>query len=115
MKKHEVKLRLVCGVNELIDIYFGDNSIKDNLINSTLKVIVKQNTYKLEPILDLFTDENGDIDEHIIIEEYSRILGEKGIVIDLRDFIKNELVQKVLPDKAIVFKSEDLIKMLSDG
>jgi hypothetical protein len=115
MKKHEVKLRLVCGVNELIDIYFGDNSIKDNLINSTLKVIVKQNTYKLEPILDLFADENGDIDEHIIIEEYSRILGEKGIVIDLRDFIKNEMVQKVLPDKAIVFKSEDLIKMLSDG
>jgi methylase of polypeptide subunit release factors len=115
MKKHEVKLRLVCGVNELIDIYFGDNSIKDNLINSTLKVIVKQNTYKLEPILDLFADENGDIDEHIIIEEYSRILGEKGIVIDLRDFIKSEMVQKVLPDKAIVFKSEDLIKMLSDG
>lgn len=115
MKKHEVKLRLVCGVNELIDIYFGDNSIKDNLINSTLKVIVKQNTYKLEPILDLFADENGDIDEHIIIEEYSRILGEKGIVIDLRDFIKNEMVQKVLPDKAIVFKSEDLIKMLRDG
>lgn len=115
MKKHEVKLRLVCGVNELIDIYFGDNSIKDNLINSTLKVIVKQNTYKLEPILDLFADENGDIDEHIIIEEYSRILGEKGIVIDLRDFIKNEMVQKVLPDKAIVFKSEDLIKMLSNG
>jgi methylase of polypeptide subunit release factors len=115
MKKHEVKLRLVCGVNELIDIYFGDNSIKDNLINSTLKVIVKQNTYKLEPILDLFADENGDIDEHIIIEEYSKILGEKGIVIDLRDFIKNEMVQKVLPDKAIVFKSEDLIKMLSNG
>jgi methylase of polypeptide subunit release factors len=115
MKKHEVKLRLVCGVNELIDIYFGDNSIKDNLINSTLKVIVKQNTYKLEPILDLFADENGDIDEHIIIEEYSKILGEKGVVIDLRDFIKNEMVQKVLPDKAIVFKSEDLIKMLSNG
>ena len=85
------------------------------MINSTLKVIVKQNTYKLEPILDLFADENGDIDEHIIIEEYSKILGEKGIVIDLRDFIKNEMVQKVLPDKAIVFKSEDLIKMLSNG
>lgn len=113
MKKQEAKLRLVCGVNELIDIYFGDNSMKDNLINSTLKVIVKQNTYKIESILDLFTDENGDIDEHIIIEEYSKILGEKGIVIDLRDFIKSEMIQKILPNKAIVFKKEDLIKMLS--
>lgn len=115
MKKHEVKLRLVCGANELIDIYFGDNSIRDNIINSTLKVIVKQNTYRLDSILGLFADENGDIDESIIIEEYSKVLGEKGIVIDLRDFIKNEMVQKLLPDKAIVFKTEDLIKMLSNG
>ena len=115
MKKHDVKLRLVCGANEMIDIYFGDNSIRDNIINSTLKVIVKQNTYRLDSILGLFADENGDIDESIIIEEYSKVLGEKGIVIDLRDFIKNEMVQKLLPDKAIVFKTEDLIKMLSNG
>lgn len=108
MKIQEFKLRIVQGANNLIDDYFGTTSIVDKLINSTLKIIVKQNTYKIDSMLGLFADENGDVDENIIIEEYSKILGNNGVVLDLRDFINNPTIKNILPDKALVIKQEDL-------
>ena len=108
MKMQEFKLRLVGGVNNLIDDYFGSNNISDKFINSTLKIIVKQNTNKVDSMLELFADENGCIDEHIIIEEYSKLIGDNGVLFDLRDFIKNDTIKSFLPNKALVIKTDDL-------
>ena len=69
MKASEFKLSVVTGVNSLIDDYFGSNSIADKFINSTLKIIVKQNTYKIDEFLSVFMDEHGMIDENIILED----------------------------------------------
>jgi hypothetical protein len=113
MKASEFKLSVVQGVNNLIDDYFGSGTISDRFINSTLKIMVKQNTYKLDNILGLFTDEHGCINEHIIIEEYSKVIGETGFVLDLRDFIKNEMIKNLLPNKALVIRKEDLQKMFT--
>ena len=111
MKVSEFKLSIVQGINNLIDDYFGSGSRADKFINSTLKIMVKQNTYKLDDIIGLFTDEHGCIDEDIIIEEYSKVLGESGFVFDIRDLVKNELIKSMLPNKALVIKKEDLRKM----
>lgn len=107
MKVQEVKLRLVGGINNLIDDYFGDNNITDKFINSTLKILVKQNTYKADEILNLFADENGCIDEKLIIEEYSEMLGD-GVVFDLRDYIKSDMIKSMIPNKALRIKASDL-------
>ena len=40
----EFKLSVVQGVNNLIDDYFGSNTKADKFINSTLKIMVRQNT-----------------------------------------------------------------------
>ena len=112
MKTSEFKMCVVAGVNSLIDDYFGSHSMADKFINSTLKILVKQNTYKMDTVLELFTDEHGMIDESIIIEEYSKIIGESGFVLDIRDFVKNEMVRNLLPNKALIIKKEDLRKML---
>lgn len=114
MKASEFKLSLVQGVNNLIDDYFGTNTKADKFINSTLKIIVKQNTYKVDDILSLFTDEYGCVDESIIIEEYSKVLGESGWILDIRDFIKNEFMKSLLPNKALIIKKDDLRKMFSN-
>ena len=112
MKASEFKLSVVSGINSLIDDYFGSSSKADKFINSTLKILVKQNTYKLDDILCLFADEHGMIDEDIIIEEYSKVIGDSGFIFDIRDFIKNDFVRNMLPNKALVVKKEDLRKML---
>lgn len=112
MKVCEFKMNVVQGVNGLIDDYFGSNSMVDKFINSTLKIIVKQNTYKLDSILALFVDEKGCIDEHIIIEEYSKVIGDSGFVLDIRDFIQNDFIKNMLPNKALVIKKDDIRKML---
>lgn len=111
MKLSEFKLGLIQGVNNLIDDYFGSASKADKFINSTLKIMVRQNTYKLDDILNLFTDEHGCIDENIIIEEYSKFLGDSGFIFDIRDLVKNELIKGMLPNKALVIRKEDLRKM----
>ena len=108
MKVSEFKLSVVSGVNNLIDDYFGSHSTADKFINSTLKILVKQNTYRLDDIISLFADEHGMIDETIIIEEYSKVIGESGFILDIRDFIKNDMVKSLLPNKALVIKKDDL-------
>jgi hypothetical protein len=114
MKATELKLCLIQGVNNLIDDYFGSSSKGDKFINSTLKIMVRQNTYKVDEVLELFTDEHGCIDENVLIEEYSKVIGDKGIIFDIRDFVKNELIKSFLPDKALVIKKDDLRKMFSN-
>lgn len=114
MKASEFKLCLVSGVNNLIDDYFGSHTMADKFINSTLKILVKQNTYKVDNILDLFTDEHGMIDENIIIEEYSKVIGESGFILDIREFIKNDMIRNLLPNKALIIKKDDIRKMLNN-
>ena len=114
MKASEFKLSIVQGVNNLIDDYFGSSTKGDKFINSTLKIMVRQNTYKLDDIMDLFTDEHGCVDENIIIEEYSKVIGESGFVFDIRELVKNELIKSMLPNKALVIKKEDLRKMFKN-
>ena len=111
MKASEFKLSIVQGINNLIDDYFGSNTMGDRFINSTLKIMLRQNTYKLDNIVELFTDESGWVDEEVIIEEYSKVLGESGFIFDLRDMIKNEMIRSMLPNRALIIKSEDLRKM----
>lgn len=114
MKVSEFKLSVVEGLNNLIDDYFGTHSVADKFINSTLKIMVKQNTYKMDDILSLFADEKGCIDERIIIEEYSKVIGDSGFILDIRDFIHNDFIKNLLPNKALVIKSEDLRKMFKN-
>lgn len=114
MKASEFKLSIVSGMNNLIDDYFGSNSKADKFINSTLKILVRQNTYKLDEVLGIFMDERGTIDEDIILEEYSKVIGESGLIIDIRDFVKNEFIKNLLPNKALIIKKDDLRKIFSN-
>lgn len=111
MKMSEFKLKLISGLNGLIDDYFGSYSMADKLINATLKIMVKQNQNKYDGILELFADENGEMDEQLIVEEYSKILGNDGFILDLRDYIKNDMIKNLLPNKALKVTKHDLINM----
>lgn len=112
MKVSEFKLRAISTINSLIDTYFGSNTMVDKFVNSTLHIMVKQKSYMLDDVLNLFTDQDGNIDEELLIDEYSKMFGENDIIIDIRRYIKNDFVRDMLPNKSLVIKSDDILDML---
>ena len=112
MKTGELKMRLSHTVMGLIDTYFSGSTISEKFVNSTLKIILKQNIYKVDPLLDLFTDKNGDINAAEIVAEYDNMIDESGFIFDLKQYIDNDAVKNMLPDKVLVIKREDILGIL---
>lgn len=112
MKIGEVKMRLSNSIIDMIDTYFGGSTMNEKFINSTLKIILKQNIYKIDDILTLFADKDGDIDVANVVEEYSKMIGDQGIVFDLKQYVNNDFAKSLIPDKVLIIKREDIAKLL---
>lgn len=112
MKPIEVKLKLVNSVNNLIDTYFGMPTVNEKMINATLKILVKQNAYKVDEVLKMFTDKDGEINPSDILVEYANLIGEEGFVIDIKQYINNDLIKQLLPNKILVLKREDILNLI---
>lgn len=115
IKIHEFKLKLVNGVEGLVDTYFSGGSISDRLINATVKIIINQNIDKLDEFMELFADKNGYVDTDVIIREYGKAFGTDKFILDLRDFISNDMVRRVLPNKALAIRIDDVARMFEES
>lgn len=111
MKDDEVKMRIVNFINSTIDLYMPPINFFDKLKNSTAKLWVEQNQWRLGKAINAFSDENHEIDVDKVVDYYERALFENG---ELRLDIKNMLpesfqwVKEYLPNKIILFKSDDI-------
>lgn len=112
MKTQEVRLKLITSVNKLIDTYFNAPTVTDKMINATLKVVVKQNAYKIDSMLALFTDENGEINPHEVLMEYANQIDDNGIVIDIKQYINNETLKQFIPNKVLLIKRDDILNLV---
>ena len=113
MKVGEFKIRLSNSIINMIDTYFGGSTLNEKFINSTLKIILKQNIYKIDSMLEFFTDQNGEINASDIITEYANIIDEKGYVFDLKQYVDNDTIKKFIPDKILIIKREDILNLLN--
>lgn len=111
MKIGEVKLKLSNAVLNLIDTYFNGKDMSERFINSTLKIILKQNLYRVDSVLSLFADKDGNINTDEIVEEYSKMIGESGYIFDIKEYISNDTVRNMIPDKVLVIKQEDILNL----
>ena len=110
MKIDELKIRLHKFVNSTIDLYLPPTTFVDKLANSTAKLWIDQNTWRLNKILDSFGDEHGEIDADDILEHYEKTLFENGeLRLDIKSMIPESMhmLKDVLPNKIILFKTED--------
>jgi hypothetical protein len=114
VKTNEFKMKLLIGVEDLIDTYFSGGNIGDRLINATVKIIVNQNIDKLDEFIELFADKNGYIDTEILIREYGKAFGTDKFILDLRDFVSNDMVRRVLPNKALAIRIDDIAKIFEE-
>lgn len=113
MKVGEVKLRLSNSIMDMIDTYFCANTLNEKFINSTLKILLKQNIYKIEGILNLFADQNGDINVEEIVKEYSNLFDDNGVVFDLKEYIENDIIKNFIPDKVLLIKKDDILNLFN--
>lgn len=112
MKTGELKMRLIKAVMGMIDTYFCSNALNEKFINSTLKILVKQNAYKIDSVLELFADKDGEINATEIVAEYADMIDEKGYIFDIKQYVDNDMVKSLIPDKVLVVKREDILNML---
>ena len=108
----EFKFKLVNGLEGLVDTYFSPDNIKDRFINATVKIIVNQNIDKLDDFIALFADKDGFIDTDLIIREYGKAFGTDKLVLDMRDFVNNDMIKRALPNKALALELNDLANIL---
>lgn len=113
MKIGEVKIRLSNSVMNLIDTYFSGNALNEKFVNSTLKIILKQNLYKVDSFLNLFSDQNGEINVEEVVNEYSKMIDENGIVFDLKKYVNDDMVKMLIPDKVLIIKREDILNLFN--
>lgn len=111
MRAGEVKMKIANTAIKMIDTYFSGSALNEKFINSTLKIIVKQNIHKLDKILTLFSDQNGEINTVEIVREYANMIDEQGFAFDIKNYIDNDMIKSIVPDKVLIVKREDILRM----
>lgn len=118
MKVNEFKDKIVGKLNELIDVYYGEDNIVDNITNTTLKIIVNVNQDKLNDMLYAFSKDGDEIDAETIISAYVGNIPSNGFLLDIKQFIKNPIINSILPNKSLSISKEDIqdiIKTKTNG
>lgn len=114
MKTDEIKLRLGKFIEQTIDLYMPPTNFVDKLKNSTAKLWLDQNMWKLYKAVDAFGDEHHEIDIDKVIERYEDVLFEHGeLRLDVKSMLPDNMqwLNDFLPNKLILFKKEDLYNM----
>ena len=60
----------------------------------------------------MFSDKDGFIETDMVLAEYTKAFGADKFVLDLRNFVDNDIIKRSLPNKALAIKIEDIAKML---
>ena len=115
IKINDLKSRLLYGVEGLIDTYFAGGNIGERLMSATVKIIINQNIDKLDDLIGLFADKDGFIDTDMILREYGKAFGTDRFILDLRDFVDNDMVRRALPNKALAIRIDDVAKIFEES
>ena len=97
----------------MINVYFNDNTLVDKITNSTLKAMLKANMTKIDGVLEMFADKDGNIDAEGIIESYAEQLT-NGLEIDIKKYIKSDFICNLLPNKSIIIKKDDVLNIIKE-
>ena len=112
MRKEELEYSIKQYVDQLINDVLPENGILGKLSNRTAKFWVEQNQWRLDEILSVFTDKDECIDIQKLAAMYEDVLFENGeLRLSLKE-IAPDSIKAMLPDKTMIFKREDLYKLL---
>lgn len=104
MKKGELKMIITNHLNKQIDGWFDTNTLQDNIARTFAKTMVKANQNKFDNIIDMLTDENGDV----LVDELFDNFEFKDITIDLTRY------SNLLPRKILIFSRSDFEELKNE-
>ena len=110
MNVDEVKLRVIKFLNNTIDLYVPPTNLFDKLKNSTAKLWLVQNQWRIGKAICAFGDENHEIEIDDVMKYYEQALFENGeLRLDVKSMIPEsfEWIKEYLPNKIILFKVDD--------
>lgn len=115
MKPDEIKLRINNFADDLIGKLFSSDDMFGKLKSATAKYWLKQNIWKLTPILNNFVDETGDINIRDAVNFFSEeLFDENGqYIIDIQKLLNGNSLSQYLPNKTVLFTKRDLEKMFN--
>lgn len=112
MRKEELKYSIKQYILQLINDVLPESGILGKLSNRTAKFWVEQNQWRLDEILSVFTDKDECIDIEKLAAMYEDVLFENGeLCLSLKE-IAPDSIKTMLPDKTMIFKKDDLYKLL---
>lgn len=115
MTTTEFKARVSKVVRNLIDTYFSENTAIDKMANATLKVLLDSNMTKLDEVIQMFSDKDGNIDAVTIVNSYANSIGDEGMPFDIRDYVKSDFLRGILPRKSLIINKDDIMKILDEN
>ena len=102
MKKEELKPILKDFLTDMVNEWFPDKPLFKALGNS----LITANINKYDNLMDLFSDENGDIDIEEILNNITETM-EESYMIDLQKY------SSFLPSRILLISKEDIKKLMS--
>jgi CRISPR/Cas system Type II protein with McrA/HNH and RuvC-like nuclease domain len=104
MNKQETIDTLVKHISGMIDSWFDINTFQDKIANAIAKTMLDANRKKLGAMLDLITDDEGNI----LIEELFKNYGmDDNIQIDLTK------ISSLLPPKVLLITKNDIEELIN--
>lgn len=107
MKKEEFTTNVLNQLDVLINEWFDSNTVQDQITKALAKTVLETNVNKVQPMLDIFSDENGEVRTDILMKHLENVLPEK-IEIDLKKYINMAFV----PNKILLLTKDDIIKII---
>lgn len=110
MRTDELKLRIKNFIENTLDLYMPPHNFFDKLKNSTAKLWLDQNMWRINKVIDAFGDERSEIDIEKIKKYYIDSLFENGEMrLDVKTMIPSQYdwLKEYLPNKIVLFKEDD--------
>lgn len=109
MKLSEFKLRTIGKLNNLIDAWFPPTSIQDKTMNILAKTFIDANKNKYDSFLEMFCDENGELNTTYIANEIEKTIPDK-IEIDIEEYaMKFGIPRWIVPNKILLLNKADIL------
>ena len=104
MDKQQLTDALIAHLNKLIDGWFDINTLQDKMTRAIAKTALNANKGKIASLLDLITDDNGNI---LISDLLSNFGDGNDIQIDLTK------ISPLLPPKVLIIGKSDIEELIN--
>lgn len=111
MNVDEFKINTINKINQLLDGWF-DNGLQDGIVNGVLKSLIKNNQNKYDALINLFVNENGEVDLNELHKQLDKTI-DKDVEIDLKSLsVKLGIPTYFIPNKILFLSKKDILNLI---